>query len=211
MFVIVIYMITALIGLVTSISDTSITLQVASLFIDVIVANPKRYILQETVTIKTYLHWNPEQGFSLFGFHYENEKTIFLELLQCGGVGPRLALSIIGHFSVSELLEITQKGNLQALTTIPGIGQKKGEQILLYMKHALKRLEHLYVETDLTSALNRHITDVEKTLLTLQYKKSEIQQAIRHIYQDRPNIAQNSETFDQLLRTALKFLSTAGR
>jgi len=201
-------MITALIGTVTEISDVTITVQIASVFVSVIVADSKRYAMNETVTIKTYLHWNQDQGFSLFGFQHENERTIFLELLQCGGVGPRLALSIIGRFSVSELLLIAQKSDLEAITSISGIGQKKGEQILLYMKHALKRLEHLYVENDAANPLNRHMIDVEKTLLTLQYTKNETQQAVRYVYQNIQNNAQ-PETFDQLLRRALKFLSSA--
>jgi len=205
-------MITAISGIVIEISETCIALQVGPIVVSVVVVNAAHYTLKETVTIKTYLHWNQEQGFSLFGFQHEGEKTIFLELLQCSGVGPRLALSIIAHFSVSALITIVQKNDLDAITSISGIGQKKGEQILLYMKHALKRLEHLYSVTEMENGLNRHMIDVEKTLITLQYTKNEAQQAVRHVYQTTYSAElKQEETFDQLLRKALKFLSTVGR
>lgn len=204
-------MITALSGTIIAISDSMVSLQVGSIVVSVMVADSKRYVLNQIVTIKTHLHWNQEQGFILFGFQHDGEKTIFLELLQCGGVGPRLALSIIGHFSVSALLMIVQKNDLAAITNISGIGQKKGEQILLYMKHAFKRLEHLCLVSETENNLNRHMVDVEKTLLTLQYTKNETQQAISHVYQNILSSGHQQETFDQLLRKALKYLSSGGK
>jgi Holliday junction DNA helicase RuvA len=74
----------------------------------------------------------------LYGFATEAERLLFRELIKINGIGPRVALTILSGYSVSELCEIIQNKQLCALTRLSGIGQKTGERLLLELSGRLE-------------------------------------------------------------------------
>src|SRR5262249_10540531 len=74
----------------------------------------------------------------LFGFQTEEERDCFELLLAINGVGPKIAQSLLGHLSPSQLQEVIITQDLIRLTKIPGIGKKTAERLIMEMKSKLK-------------------------------------------------------------------------
>lgn len=71
---------------------------------------------------------------ALFGFISEAERTVFEILLEVSGIGPKIALAIIGHLSLRELREALAEGQIETLCRIPGIGKKGAQRMILELK-----------------------------------------------------------------------------
>ncbi|NIM61273.1 MAG: Holliday junction branch migration protein RuvA, partial [Acidobacteria bacterium] len=72
-----------------------------------------------------------EEGIDLFGFPGELERQLFTRLTSASGVGPRLALTMLGTMNASGLVEAIRGRDLGRLQTINGVGKKKAERIAL--------------------------------------------------------------------------------
>lgn len=72
-----------------------------------------------------------EDALELFGFPTQDERGVFRSLLSVPGVGPRLALTVLGGMSLADLVETIASRNAKGLCRIPGIGKKTAERILL--------------------------------------------------------------------------------
>src|SRR3974377_873190 len=85
------------------------------------------------IALKIHTHVREDQ-ISLFGFHTQREKDLFLKLLSISGIGPKLGMSILSGAKVEELAQAIAEGNLARLTSIPGIGRKTAERLVLELK-----------------------------------------------------------------------------
>jgi Holliday junction DNA helicase RuvA len=72
-----------------------------------------------------------EDALTLYGFAGEDERNTFELLQTAGGVGPRLALAMLAVFSPDALRKAVATEDLAALTTVPGIGRKGAQRIVL--------------------------------------------------------------------------------
>lgn len=79
-----------------------------------------------------------EDGWALFGFDDRLERTIFQRLLGATGVGPRLALALVSTFGGARVAKVVKEGDLAALCTVPGVGKKTAERIVLELKDRLR-------------------------------------------------------------------------
>lgn len=75
-----------------------------------------------------------EEELSLYGFAARGDREVFQVLLGVSGLGPKTALAILDHFDVEQIAQIVLSGNAQALKSVPGIGLKKAEKVLLELK-----------------------------------------------------------------------------
>jgi len=96
--------------------------------------------LNTTVTLLTYLHVR-EDALQLYGFATELERNIFRLLISVSGIGPKMAQGILSGIGVSELRNHIAQGNLGALTTIPGVGRKLGERLIVELRDKISKLE----------------------------------------------------------------------
>jgi Holliday junction DNA helicase RuvA len=78
-----------------------------------------------------------EDGWALYGFDREHERGVFQRLLQASGVGPRLALALLSSLGGARVVQALRGGDLAALCTVPGIGKKTAERIVLELKDRL--------------------------------------------------------------------------
>jgi len=85
------------------------------------------------VTLKVHTHVR-EDALALFGFCTQREKDLFLKLIAISGIGPKLAVVILSGGKVEELAQAIADGNLSRLTSIPGIGRKTAERLVLELK-----------------------------------------------------------------------------
>jgi Holliday junction DNA helicase RuvA len=72
-----------------------------------------------------------EDELRLFGFASKRDREAFRTMLKVGGVGPKLALAILGALSGDQLAAAVESGDTRRLTAIPGIGKKTAERIVL--------------------------------------------------------------------------------
>ncbi len=195
-------MITSVQGSVIAINDRTITLSVGPLGVDITLPHTGTLSIGSSITLQTYLHWHQEQGFSLFGFFTSLERTLFLTIIDCSGIGPKLALALLEQLTPESLVNGVQADDKQLLATVPGIGIKKAEHLLVQLRHKLPKILEKH-PLDPASKTHDHWHTVAQVLDSLQYGKNEINSAIFHAKTNIPS----SHSFDLALRKALQFLS----
>jgi Holliday junction DNA helicase RuvA len=139
-----------------------------------------------------------EDQIALFGFHRSEEKALFEKLLSVSGIGPKLAINILGGMNAQDLAGIIRGGDAAKLTRMPGVGKKTAERMVLELKDKLAnfgvapaapRPKHL-LEDDVLSAL-----------INLGYQPAAAENALEKL---GPADGRN---FEQLFRAALAQLS----
>ena len=104
------------------------------------------------ITLRVHTHVR-EDALQLYGFLTLLEQQVFERLIGISGIGPRLAISVLSGIDPRDLVGAVQRGDVARLTTIPGIGRKTAERIVLELKDRLKQLET-------GAAANAILTDV---------------------------------------------------
>jgi Holliday junction DNA helicase RuvA len=93
-----------------------------------------------TVALLTHLHVR-EDALQLFGFATETERSTFKLLISVSGIGPRMAQTILSGIQVPDLRQYIVSGNLAALTTIPGVGKKLAERLIVELRDRIGKTE----------------------------------------------------------------------
>ncbi|MGZ3632895.1 MAG: Holliday junction branch migration protein RuvA [Parachlamydiaceae bacterium] len=124
---------------------------------------------------------------TLYGFLTVQERDLFELLLTVTGVGPKMALSIIGHLSCHQLHQAISSGDSFVLSKIPGIGKKTSERLILEMRDKLKSLLPLD-PSPLSIALppQQAIADAMGALMHLGYTQSVAQKAVQRSVDELP-------------------------
>src|SRR4051812_45612248 len=152
-------------------------------------------------TIRLFIHTHlREDGIALFGFWTEREKLLFERLIAVSGIGPRLARVILSGMAPDDLLSAIAGGDVGRLSTIPGVGKKTAERMVLELKDKMRELAAELPETTAPPAGQ----DVVSALVNLGYKASLAERAVAEARRDRPDAA-----FHELLRSSLNRLSRA--
>lgn len=94
------------------------------------------------VRLHTYLHVR-EDTLALYGFPDESERHLFQALIGVSGIGPKLALSVLAASSAGELARIIHEEKAKALMSVPGIGKKTAERIILELKDKIELEQYL--------------------------------------------------------------------
>ena len=81
-----------------------------------------------------------EDAHVLFGFATERERSLFRELIKVSGVGPRIALAILSGVTADEFHRCVEAQDVARLVTVPGIGRKTAERLVIEMRDRLKAL-----------------------------------------------------------------------
>jgi len=196
-------MINHIIGSVKSTSGQSVIVDVGPFGLDIQVASPELFPAGLTVQIFTYVHWNQENGPSLFGFSTELERTVFLLIIDCPGIGPKLGLAALAHLGPDGFLHAVVTDDARALSSVSGIGARKAEQMIVQLKHkASKLLESGVIVGSAKEATQHHA--VTQALMSLNYTRAEISDAMKYVNSMSDGL---QAPFDQLLRQALGYLS----
>ena len=188
-------------GLISALYDRSVVLVVSGVGFRVQVPFSGVFTVGEKVLLHTSLSWSQEQGPSLYGFKVELERTLFELLVRCSGIGPKMALSILKDLSPQELIDAAEHEDVQVLSKVSGIGSKKAEHLIVFLKHK--------ISSDLSSEVSQLPqsasvwSEVSLALKSLGYRSLEVQMARAHL--QKSGVA--GGTFDEALRVALSFLA----
>jgi Holliday junction DNA helicase RuvA len=183
-------------GIVQSIDETEITVEVGGVGLSVhvpdsVLANIPG--IGRQVFLHTYLVVR-EDLLALYGFSDVEEREIFTMLLGVSGVGPRLALAVISNLSLDLLQSAIVGDQPDVLVQVPGIGRKTAEKIIIELKD---RLDVPLVLAEAPSAVD---SDVLGALTALGYSVVEAKAAVQSVPSDAP------EELEERLRIALKSL-----
>jgi Holliday junction DNA helicase RuvA len=152
--------------------------------------------LEPTSPVFLYVHHHiREDAQLLFGFLRRDERAAFDVLIATHGIGPALAVAILGTHSPTALVDIVAGGDLGALTLVPGVGKKTAERLLVELRNRLNlpMLDPMTVAGNSTT-----IGDVREALAGLGYGPEEIRDAMREL--------PDSASAEDLLRDALRLL-----
>ena len=92
------------------------------------------------VVLETHLHVR-EDALQLYGFADAGERELFAQLLAVSGVGPKVALAIVSGYTPSELRRAILREDAALFETIPGIGRKTAQRVVLELKEKIEPLE----------------------------------------------------------------------
>jgi Holliday junction DNA helicase RuvA len=154
------------------------------------------------VSLRVYTHVR-EDVLSLYGFLTELERQMFERLLSVSGIGPKLAVAVLSGLETRELVAAVQRADVARLTTIPGVGKKTAERIVLELKDRLVALASVAIEEapPALSESERLRADLVSALQNLGYHRPQAERAV-----DAARAASPDATFDSALRQALREL-----
>ncbi|MDD5509520.1 MAG: Holliday junction branch migration protein RuvA [Dehalococcoidales bacterium] len=169
-------MIASLHGILESISGDSVVLNVGGIGFRVYLPSSTLSVLGnigDEVSLNTHLHLR-EDNVTLYGFASADELRFFQTLLGVKGLGPRLALAMLSAMRLEQLTMAVATGSTELLTSIPGIGRKVADRLILELKD--KVAAGLVTAPMVQSADDN--TDVLSVLVSLGYSASEASRAV---------------------------------
>ena len=159
-------------------------------------------------------HIKKEDSDLLFGFTSKDQKNFFIEILSIRGVGSQIGIGILNKFSISEVVNAIKKQDKKLICSVPGIGQKMSERLILELKSKFKS-EILSEEEKSKGELeikdpeiNKMIEDLQLTLQSLSYKNKEINTILPIIIKEIDLLGkkENNLSFEKLLKLAMHYL-----
>ena len=133
-----------------------------------------------SVELMTYLHVR-EDILDLYGFADDTERDVFLKLIGVSGIGPRSAITILSGATPQDFKQRIIAEDVKSLTVIPGIGPKTAKRIILELKE-----KFVGEDVDISNLVgddktSDEIKDVVQALLSLGYKRGQINEALKKV------------------------------
>jgi len=159
-------------------------------------------------------HIKKEDSDLLFGFTSKEQKNFFIEILSIRGVGYQIGMGILNKFSISEVINAIKTQNKKLICSVPGIGQKMSDRLILELKNKFKS-EIQFVEEKADDEfeikdpeINKMIEDLQLTLQSLNYKNKDIKTVLPIIINEVDLLAkkENNLSFENLLKLAMNYL-----
>ncbi|HTI63604.1 MAG TPA: Holliday junction branch migration protein RuvA [Gemmatimonadaceae bacterium] len=131
----------------------------------------------EPVTLHTYLVVK-EDAWQLFGFSTPFDRRVFQRVLNAKGVGPALALGLLSTLTGERLVRALRDRDIPTLQSVPRVGRKKAEQLILDLAD---KLDDLQVSLPGTGPRpeGAGAEDAIRALVSLGYSQSDAERAVR--------------------------------
>lgn len=141
-----------------------------------------------------------EDAIELFGFAEARERTVFHLLRRVKGLGPRISLAVLSGMPVEALCHAVAAGDVARLQTIPGVGRRLAERIVVECREAVAELARLAGPAPAgvpASALGAAQAEAVSALVNLGYKRGEAEDAVR-------KHSKGGATLEEVIRAALQ-------
>ncbi len=152
-----------------------------------------------------------EESLTLFGFLDDDEKGVFEMLQTASGVGPKLAQAMLAVHSPEDLRRAVTSEDVKTLTTVPGIGQKGAQRIILELKDRIGAPHGIAAGRPVASAAPADAWrgQVHAGLVGLGWSGKEADKAVETVAAEVPGAQTVEPDVGALLRAALRTLSKA--
>jgi Holliday junction DNA helicase RuvA len=167
-------MIASLTGIVQDRDDQSVVIDVHGVGFRVR-TTPKiasDLIIGQSVVLLTHFHVR-EDAMEIFGFVHQEERAMFERLLSVSGVGPKVALSLLGALSLEHVTQAIEQGNAAILRSVAGVGSKTAERIIIDLRGKVT-----------THADDQGLDDIVGALTRLGYSAKEARDVARKVPSD---------------------------
>ena len=158
--------------------------------------------LESKISLGIHTHMR-EEALKLFGFYTIDEKRIFEKLITINKVGPKLALTILSGMPPADILSTIDSNDIVKLSTIPGIGRKTAERLILEMRDKLDGLSLDFVAKKGPGPEKGLFDDALSALVNLGYKKSQAEQTLKKVYAEKVG----DTSIENLIKDSLNLLS----
>ena len=145
-----------------------------------------------------------DDALSLYGFHAEQERDLFLMLLSVQAVGPKVALAVLSGATPRELIATLAAGDAARLQAVPGIGKRTAERIIVELREKVGVVADIDVHPGAAGAIKARRVESPRTLardglLELGYTHGEAEELLEHA---------EGQSAEELLAQALRTART---
>ncbi len=150
--------------------------------------------------VTLYLHTQVrEDDIHLYGFSTPAEKVLFKLLISVSGIGPKVARNILSNIPIDELISAVVTRDLPRLSSVPGLGKKTAEKIIVELKEKMGSLQL----SDHRAGGNRIVlSDAVSALVNLGYKQQQSRDIVEDVLKNNPSL-----DIGDVIRLSLKRLS----
>jgi Holliday junction DNA helicase RuvA len=134
----------------------------------------------ERAALHTYLVVK-EDGWQLFGFTSPYERRVFQKVLGAKGVGPALALGLLSSLTADRLVRAIREKDVVTLQSVPRVGRKKAEQLILDLADKLDQLQGSGAESGVGRTTGPGTDDAIRALVSLGYSTADAERAVRGV------------------------------
>ena len=148
-----------------------------------------------------------EDAFQLFGFKTIREKELFLLLISVSGIGPKSAITALSGMSADEIISAIRTNNLARLNSIPGVGKKTAERLVIELRDKITKLSAIAGEEMKSEGIpitsgDVVLDDAISALTNLGYQRAAAEKAINQAMQEGTEMS-----VQKLLRRSLQLLA----
>lgn len=142
-----------------------------------------------------------EDALQLFGFYDVSEKQVFLLLTGVAGIGPKLALNILSGMPAADLARALREGDQLRLLSIPGVGRKLAERMVVELKDKLAVLSPECAEIKKSPDGSQLLQDAVSALVNLGYRKPDAEKNVRDV------LRKGDRSLEDVLKESLRRMS----
>lgn len=195
-------MIARLKGLFVSYKDNTILIDVNNIAYEVEVSSSdceKIKLLNYESVLVIYTHFIIREDLhALYGFLEMGNRDLFRVLIKVGGIGPKIALAILSTLNKEQIISAVELNAVDILCTVPGIGKKVAERLILELKGKLLLIDNLL--TFDKSISNKYANDIISALKGLGFNDRNISQVLSKLPNDIKDISAGVKLALQLIK-----------
>jgi Holliday junction DNA helicase RuvA len=155
---------------------------------------------KEEVSLYTYLSVR-ESAMDLFGFYSLAEKEMFELLISVSGIGPKSAQGILSGIQIEDLKDALRNGNISRLISIPGIGRKTAERLMIELRDKVESVAEGFEGDSVGTSSVRG--DAIAALTNLGYNKQSAERIVRAVLDAAPTMS-----IEDLIKQSLILLNS---
>ncbi len=160
----------------------------------------------EDVSLRIYTYVR-EDIFQLFGFKTIRERELFLLLISVSGIGPKSAITALSGMSADEIIGAIRQNNLARLNSIPGVGRKTAERLVIELRDKIAKLSAVSAEEMRAEGIPQTsgddvYDDAISALVNLGYQRNAAEKALKQAMQEGTEMS-----VQKLLRRSLQLLA----
>jgi Holliday junction DNA helicase RuvA len=205
-------MIAHLSGTLLAKQATSVILDVGGVGYEVTIPVSIFYDMEDlgaNISLRIYTYVR-EDALQLFGFKTARERELFTLLISVSGIGPKSAIAMLSGMNADEIISAIRSNNLARLTSIPGLGKKTAERLVIELRDKMTTLSHpaldaqLAAQTAAGAALSEDTLreDTLSALTNLGYQRAAAEKVVNQAMHEGGELS-----VELLLRRSLKSLS----
>ncbi len=190
---------------------TAVILEVGGVGYEVTIPLSTFYELGEVgdqIELRIYTHVR-EDVLQLFGFRTLRERELYLKLISVNGIGAKSGISMLSGMSADEIVTAIRTDNLARLTSIPGVGKKTAERLVIELRDKLNEFTTQSTQEKLAAGIKQTelpadavFDDALSALVNLGYQRNAAEKALNQAVKDGTEVS-----VQKLLRKSLQLLA----